>query len=84
MNARETITAAIEQLKMIRSTPSTAWTYGPFAKATTIMRCTVEPQIAILRQALEDLEPTPSGLRLPDDAVQRELDLATAILEAAS
>lgn len=84
MNAQETITAGIQKLEAVRLTPPQEWTTGPFAEATSAMRRTVEPQIAILRQALEDLEPLPSGARLPDDAVQRELDLARAILEAAS
>lgn len=84
MNAQEIITAAIQKLETVRLTPPTEWTTGPFAEATSTMRRTVEPQIAILRQALEDLEPLPSGERLPDDAVQRELDLARAILGEAS
>ena len=53
-------------------------------EAFVTLHRTIDAQIAILRQALEDLEPLPSGARLPDDAVQRELDLATVILEAAS
>lgn len=73
MNAQETITAGIQKLEAVRLTPPQEWTTGPFTEATSAMRRTVEPQIAILRQAL-DL------LTLGDDAVELELELAHAIL----
>jgi len=43
---------------------------------------TISAQLAILRQAHAELEPF-AGVRLPDDAVQHELDLARAILREA-
>ena len=79
MNAQQTISAAIQKLEAIRLTPSVQWTTGPFAPAASALRRSVEPQIAILRQAHAELEPF-EGVRLNEDAVARELDLARAIL----
>jgi len=79
VNAQETIAAAIQKLEAIRFTPPSEWTTGPFAQSASALRRSVEPQIAILRQAQAELEPF-NGVCLADDAVQRELDLARAIL----
>jgi hypothetical protein len=83
VNAQQTIDAAIQKLEAIRFTPPSEWTTGPFAQAASALRRSVEPQIAILRQAHAELEPF-AGVRLNEDAVARELELARAILGGAS
>jgi hypothetical protein len=80
MNAQETIAAAIQRLEAIRFVPVSIWREGwPYKVPKLALRRSVEAQIAILRQAHAELEPF-NGVRLADDAVQRELALARAIL----